>query len=76
MPQTDYETALADPSLAYGTPDKLLADTTLDDARKLELLRRWEADAVHLQESEAEGLDGGEPSLLDQVKRAISTLEG
>lgn len=75
MSEDRYEKALLDPAAVYGTPEAVLRDDSLSTEHKLEVLRHWEAEAVHLQESEAEGLVGGEASLLDQVKAAIASLE-
>jgi hypothetical protein len=69
-----YHEALRTPSEVYERPEAVLRDGSLDDAQKLEILSHWEAEAVELQESEGEGMDGGEKSLLDDIKRALAEL--
>jgi hypothetical protein len=69
-----YHEALRTPSEVYEAPDSVLRDGSLDDAQKLEILSHWEAEAVQLQESEGEGMEGGEQSLLGDIKRAIAEL--
>jgi hypothetical protein len=69
-----YQQALRTPSEVYARPADVLRDETLDHAQKEEVLTHWEAEAIQLQESEAEGFDGGERSLLSEIKRAISQL--
>lgn len=69
-----YHEALRTPSEVYERPEAVLRDGSLDDAQKLEILSHWEAEAVELQESEGEGMAGGEKSLLDDIKRALAEL--
>jgi hypothetical protein len=70
-----YHEALRTPSEVYERPAAVLRDASLDDAQKLQILSHWEAEAVQLQESEGEGMEGGEKSLLSEVKRAIAELK-
>lgn len=70
-----YSEALRTPSEVYERPVAVLHDDSLDDNQKLEILTHWEAEAVQLQESEAEGMGGGERSLLSEIKRAIAELK-
>jgi hypothetical protein len=70
-----YQRALRTPSEVYDRPAAVLRDRSLGDARKLEILSHWEAEAVQLQESEGEGMGGGEKSLLGEIKRAIAELK-
>jgi hypothetical protein len=65
-----YKDALRTPSEVYRHPGAVVRDSSLSDKQKLEILEHWEAEAVQLQESEAEGLTGGEKSLLAEIKRA------
>lgn len=69
-----YHEALRTPSEVYERPEAVLRDGSLDDAQKLEILSHWEAEAVQLQESEGEGMAGGEQSLLSDIKRALAEL--
>jgi hypothetical protein len=70
-----YREALRTPSEVYERPAAVVLDESLDDSQKLEILSHWEAEAVQLQESEGEGFDGGEKSLLSEIKRAIADLK-
>ena len=70
-----YRQALRTPSEVYDRPAAVLRDRSLDDSQKLEILSHWEAEAVQLQESEGEGMGGGEKSLLGEIKRAIAELK-
>ena len=69
-----YRQALRTPSEVYARPADVLRDETLNHDQKQEVLTHWEAEAIQLQESEAEGFGGGERSLLSEIKRAISQL--
>jgi len=70
-----YRQALRTPSEVYDRPSAVLHDRSLGDSQKLEILSHWEAEAVQLQESEGEGMGGGEKSLLGEIKRAIAELK-
>jgi hypothetical protein len=70
-----YRRALRTPSEVYGRPGAVLRDESLDDNQKLEVLTHWEAEAIQLQESEGEGLGGGERSLLSEIKRTLAELQ-
>jgi hypothetical protein len=70
-----YQRALRTPSECYERPAAVLRDETLDDSQKLEILTHWESEAIQLQESEGEGLSGGERSLLSEIKRALAELQ-
>jgi hypothetical protein len=72
---SEYRKALRTPSEVYGRPMEVVRDGTLDDSQKLEILTHWEAEAVQLQESEAEGFGGGERSFLTEIKDAIADLK-
>lgn len=71
-----YRDALRTPSEVYPHPGAVVRDTALSDTQKLEILRHWEAEAVQLQESEAEGFAGGEKSLLADIKKAEREIRG
>ena len=57
MSKTSYESALLDPKAVYGHPKAVLEDDSLTAVDKREVLTRWQADAVQMQEAEAEGLE-------------------
>lgn len=53
----------------------VLEDEGLSREQQLEILQIWKAEAIHMQESTAEGFDGGERSRLDEVAKALHELE-
>ena len=53
----------------------VLEDEKLSHEEKAEVLKKWKAEAIHMQESAAEGFDGGERSHLDEVTKALRELE-
>ncbi len=67
--------ALLDPKGAYGHPLRVLADRSLSVRQKRAVLKHWHTDAVRMEESEAEGFDGGEPSMLEQVTAALRDVD-
>ncbi|HKJ90202.1 MAG TPA: hypothetical protein VJ960_03655 [Oceanipulchritudo sp.] len=70
----DYSTALRDPALVFAHPWDVLNEASLTKDQKQAILESWESDAIHLQESEAEGFSGGEGSRLDAVVSALKKL--
>ena len=73
--QPTFKDALENPSLAFPSPEAVIDNTSFSNAQKREILESWEAEAIHLQESESEGFGGGERSQLDDVKRALDALD-
>lgn len=69
-----FNEAVGNPRRVYGCPSDVLADEALSIAQKQELLREWESEAIHLQESDAEGFGGGERSQLDEIVSALAKL--
>jgi hypothetical protein len=72
--QSNFHEALRNPRQVYGRPDAVLEDNSLSSDQKRQILKSWEADAIRLQDSEAEGFAGGERGHLDEVKRALDSL--
>ena len=72
---TDFHAAVRNPRQVYASPDAVLRDDSLTDEQKRDVLVSWENEAIHMQDSVAEGFQGGESSHLDQVKQALDTLE-
>lgn len=70
----DIERALLDPAEVFGKPAKVLSAEGIDDATKIEILRRWGYDALELEVAEEENMADGEPSLLDAVVDALRAL--
>lgn len=73
--ESRFQEALRTPSDVYRKPDAVVRDAALSREQKLEILEHWEAEAIELQESEGEGMGGGERSLLTEIKDAIKQLK-
>ncbi|MEQ9824243.1 MAG: hypothetical protein ABQ298_07655 [Puniceicoccaceae bacterium] len=72
--QKRFHEAVGSPRRVYGCPSDVLADEALSVAEKREVLLQWESEAIHLQESDAEGFGGGERSQLDEIVNALAKL--
>ena len=70
-----FEEVSLDPQANYEVPQMVLADERLSHEQKLAILKQWKAEAIHMQESTAEGFGGGERSHLDEVAKALQELE-
>lgn len=73
--ETDLSAILADPSLAYDKPMDVVGDPRLDTAQKRRVLEEWKLDAQKLQVAAAEGMDGGEPNMMQRVAYAMAALD-
>jgi hypothetical protein len=62
------------PSRHYKKPHDVLKDESLPPERKEQGLQAWEKDAEALQRAEDEGMGGGEPTKLIDVKAAQKAL--
>jgi hypothetical protein len=70
----DFDRALLNPASVFKMPLDIVMTESLTAQQKLEVLKRWEADARLLEEATNENLSGGEPSRLGEVRRAIHEL--
>jgi len=70
----DVKKVQANPTRTFDSPaDVLTADLTDDEKRAI--LKSWEDEAHQLQTATEESMSGGEPSRLDEVRKAIDRLE-
>ena len=73
VPVTDL---LIDPSAHFPSPADVVKDGRLSTTQKRRVLDAWEADSRQLAVAAEEGMGGGEPARMDEVKAAKSLLEG
>jgi hypothetical protein len=71
---TKQET-IDNPASNFRTPATIVESTVLSPGEKGEALRNWAQDAERLSVAAAEGMTGGERSLLPEVKAAEAVLE-
>ena len=70
----DYEAALKDPSSCFAAPGEVVTAAGLTREQKIEILKRWEADARLLMVASEENMSGGEPQQLQEVQEAMRAL--
>lgn len=70
----DIDAVLADPTAYFDQPMEVVTHPGLPAEFKLKVLRQWELDARLLATAEAEGMTGGEDSMLARVSRALRAL--
>lgn len=70
-----YDKALIDPSSIFKAPEDIFASAQFTRSQKIELLRRWEEDALEIETAETEGMTGGEQSHLREIHLLIDKLE-
>ena len=66
--ETDLDEVMRDPRAFFPEPRDVVAHPQLSRKHKLAILRQWEQDAIRLSTSEAEGMGGGEESMLARVE--------
>ena len=71
----DFKKAINNPSAVFSHPDMVLEASWLNQEQKIEILRQWEYDARELEVATEENMAGGPPSLLDDVLRALRSLD-
>jgi DNA-binding transcriptional MocR family regulator len=72
---SDLEKALLDPNLVFARPKDVIARSDFTRDQQRAVLQRWVYDARELEVAEGEGMVGGEPDLMDQVKAALRQLD-
>lgn len=70
----EVKEAQANPSRLFHAPAEVL-QAPISKADKLKILKGWEDEAHQLQAAAEENMTGGEPSRLDEVRKAIDLLE-
>jgi hypothetical protein len=70
----DYDRALLSPSSVFDRPMDVVSTDSMTAGQKMEVLKRWEAEARDLEVADAEAMCGGEPSRLPDVRVAIDVL--
>ncbi len=70
----DYDQALLNPAAIFKQPKDVLETDSLTTPQKLEVLKRWETDALLLSVATEENMGGGEPSRIEDVRHAIDVL--
>jgi hypothetical protein len=70
----DYDKALLNPAAIFKQPKDVLESDSMTAPQKLEVLKRWETDALLLSVATEENMGGGEPSRIEEVRHAIDVL--
>lgn len=70
----DYEEALKDPRRFFDAPGEVVTAAGLTRQQKVEILKRWEADARLLMVANDENMSGGEQPQLQDVQEAMRAL--
>ncbi len=70
----DYDQALLNPAAVFKAPKDILHTDALTTDQKLEVLKRWETDALLMSVATEENMGGGEPSRIEDVRHAIDMI--
>jgi hypothetical protein len=69
-----YDEALLNQAAVFKLPEDVLNSDAMTAEQKLEVLKRWETDAIQLSIATEENMGGGEPSRIEEVRHAIDVL--
>jgi len=67
--------AIANPSKIFNAPMDVVHTPGLTETDKRAILESWEQEARLLQTATGENMSGGEPSRIEDVRKAIDTLD-
>lgn len=71
----DMHQALLDPTSVFTEPQDVVASQSLSNDQKIEILKRWEYDALELEVAEDEaGMIVRRPEMFDRVVEALHSL--
>jgi len=71
----EKEKAKLNPAAVFKTPQEIVSSQELSRERKLEILRRWEQDAMSMEVAEEEGMPGPQLKLLQPIHDALHALD-
>ena len=71
----DLEKAKLNPAAVFKSPQEVVSSQELSREQKLEILRRWEQDAMSMEVAEEEGMPGPQPKLLQPIREALHALD-
>ena len=71
----DLEKAKLNPAAVFKTPQEIVSSQELSRKQKLEILRRWEQDAMSMEVAEEEGMPGPQLKLLQPIRDALHALD-
>jgi len=74
MDEERLKKALLDPPAVFERSAEVLADATLTNEQKVEILRRWEYDANEVSVAEEEGMPANDGQVLQQIMCALRDL--
>ena len=67
-----YDRALLNPAEVFKLPKDVVKSDDLTTEQKLEVLKRWETDALLLSVATEENMGGGEPSRIEEVRQKLN----
>ena len=70
----DFEKAKLNPAADFKSPQDVASNRQLSRDQKIEILQRWEQDAIAMEVAEEEGMPGPQPKLLQPIREALHTL--
>ena len=71
----DLEKAKLNPAAVFKSPQEVVSSQEWSREQKLEILRRWEQDAMSMEVAEEEGMPGPQPKLLQPIREALHALD-
>lgn len=76
MSPAEIDAAMTSPASVFATPEEVLDHDGLTREQKIEILRRWQYNAVELDVAVEEGMPGEDDPLLRRIMLALGKLAG
>ena len=73
MKRSEMKEAIANPTKVFDEPADVV-NAALPTATKQKILKNWEDEAKQLMAAADENMTGGEPSRIDDVRKAIDAV--
>ena len=70
----DFEKAKLNAAAVFKSPQEVVSSQELSRKQKIEILQRWEQEAMSMEVAEEEGMPGPQPKLLQPIRDALHTL--
>jgi len=71
----DFEKAKLNAAAVFKSPQEVASSQELSREQKIEILQRWEQEAMSMEVAEEEGMPGPQPKLLQPIRDALHALD-
>ena len=70
----DFEKAKLNAAAVFKSPQEVVSSQELSREQKIEILQRWEQEAMSMEVADEESMTGPQPKLLQPIRDALHAL--